>query len=282
VQKTHRGVSDPDQAYILAELIRYLSDPRSGAVDFDSMGPHWTAVRDGARANTLRKSAPETADVASRWDDLVRYLGLELTKELGRDVKLVLAKEERTPAARQQALRESLASTGRLYADLRVPDSIGPLEIVADLRSRQILVATRIEAPKEGRSRGRVSWLLRQLQSAPGALTVETKAAYTAATLGASLEAARDSPQMLYPEGDKEIRQFILTFTRNMGVKRNADKGSFIDSVISTTTDFYGEVLQHLRAWKAPPPKYTKAPEEEEELALPAPVEAAIEDAKEK
>ncbi len=87
---------------------------------------------------------------------------------------------------------------------------------------------------------------------------------------------------MLYPEGDKEIRQFILTFTRNMGVKRNADKGSFIDSVISTTTDFYGEVLQHLRAWKAPPPKYTKAPEEEEELALPAPVEAAIEDAKEK
>jgi len=282
VQKTHRGVSDPDQAYILAELIRYLSDPRSGAVNFDSMGPQWTAVRDGARANTLRKSAPETADVASRWDDLVRYLGLELTKELGRDVKLVLAKEERTPAARQQALRESLASTGRLYADLRVPDSVGPLEIVADLRSRQILVATRIEAPKEGRSRGRVSWLLRQLQSAPGALTVETKAAYTAATLGASLEAARDSPQMLYPEGDKEIRQFILTFTRNMGVKRNADKGSFIDSVISTTTDFYGEVLQHLRAWKAPPPKYTKAPEEEEEVALPAPVEAAIEDAKEK
>jgi hypothetical protein len=39
VQAEHRGVSDPDQAYILNELIRYLSDPRSGAVAFEGMGP---------------------------------------------------------------------------------------------------------------------------------------------------------------------------------------------------------------------------------------------------
>ncbi|MGH2489564.1 MAG: stress response protein, partial [Candidatus Limnocylindria bacterium] len=29
VQRQYRGVSDPDQAYLLEELIRYLSDPRS-------------------------------------------------------------------------------------------------------------------------------------------------------------------------------------------------------------------------------------------------------------
>src|ERR687891_2144543 len=56
LQKEHRGVNDPDQAYILGELIRYLSDPRSGAVSFESMGPSWTAVRDGARQGTLRRS----------------------------------------------------------------------------------------------------------------------------------------------------------------------------------------------------------------------------------
>jgi hypothetical protein len=38
VQKEYRGISDPDQAYILGELIRYLADPRSGAVAFDGMG----------------------------------------------------------------------------------------------------------------------------------------------------------------------------------------------------------------------------------------------------
>ena len=30
MQKEHRGVSDPDQAWILGELIRYLEHPRSG------------------------------------------------------------------------------------------------------------------------------------------------------------------------------------------------------------------------------------------------------------
>jgi len=81
VQKQHRGVSDPDQAYILGELIRYLSDPRSGALAFESMGSGWTVVREGARQHTLRKTAAEVSDVAARWDDLLRYLGLELTKD---------------------------------------------------------------------------------------------------------------------------------------------------------------------------------------------------------
>jgi hypothetical protein len=56
VQKEFRGVSDPDQAYMLGELIRYLSDARSGAVAFEGMGPSWTAVRDGARDGTLRRT----------------------------------------------------------------------------------------------------------------------------------------------------------------------------------------------------------------------------------
>jgi imidazoleglycerol phosphate synthase glutamine amidotransferase subunit HisH len=31
LEKEHRGVADPDQAYILGELIRYLEHPRSGS-----------------------------------------------------------------------------------------------------------------------------------------------------------------------------------------------------------------------------------------------------------
>src|SRR5207249_3108539 len=35
MQREHRGIRDPDQAYILNELIRYLRDSRSGAATFD-------------------------------------------------------------------------------------------------------------------------------------------------------------------------------------------------------------------------------------------------------
>jgi hypothetical protein len=65
-----------------------------------------------------------------------------------------------------------------------------------------------------------------------------------------------------------------------MGLKRNAGQGSFIDSVMGTTKDFYGEVVQGLRAWKAPPPKLKKPVEDEkaEQIEdLPSSVEEAVE-----
>jgi len=46
MQKEFRGVADPDQAWILGELIRYLEHPKSGAVQFSDMGPSWVPVRD--------------------------------------------------------------------------------------------------------------------------------------------------------------------------------------------------------------------------------------------
>lgn len=280
VQKEHRGVSDPDQAYILNELIRYLSDPRSGAVALESMGPSWTRVRDGVRNRTLRKNDPDVSAVAARWDDLIRYLGLELTKDLGRDVKQTLAGTERSPADRAAALRQSLVESGRLSADLQIPNVAGSLRIVADLRSRQIMASTQVDAPREGRSRGRVSWLLRQLQDAPETVKIEARLAHSRESLAATLAEVRITPDLLYPERNREIRQFALTLMRNMGLKRDASRGSFVRSVLDTTRDFYASVLQNLRAWKEPPPRLKRPPDESELVEhaadLPASVERAI------
>lgn len=283
VQKEHRGVKDSDQAYILTELIRYLSDPRSGVVTFDNMGPHWTAVREGARQRTLRRTAPEVEAVAARWDELIRYLCLDLTKELGRDVIQILNKTERSsPAARLAALRESLAGTGQLSAELHIPDTAGPLRVVADLAARQLTVSTRLGAPKEGRSRGRISWLLRQLQKAPSTLIVEARIARSTASLGAPLEAVRENPDLLMPETTKDIREFVLSYSTDLGLKRGAGRGSFIDSVMTGVHDFYRHVVQNLNPWKARPPKLKTGTESQEETtALPPPVAEAVEEAEE-
>ncbi len=58
MRKEHRGVADPDQAWILGELIRYLEHPRSAALEFDDMGPSWVPTREALVAGTLR---------ATRW-----------------------------------------------------------------------------------------------------------------------------------------------------------------------------------------------------------------------
>ena len=48
IQHSNHEVADPDQAWLLSEFIRYIEDPKSGALDFEDMGPSWVAVRNGA------------------------------------------------------------------------------------------------------------------------------------------------------------------------------------------------------------------------------------------
>jgi hypothetical protein len=279
VQKEHRGVSDPDQAYILGELIRYLSDPRSGVVTFNNMGSGWTRVKEGARAQTIRKTDAELADVAARWDELIRYVCLYLTMELGRDVKPWLVKAESTPTTRLNNLKESLASTGVLYGALSIPDVAGIVSVIADLRARQLTFGTEVEAPREGRSRGRISWLLRQLKSAPDETRIEARIARSQNSLAGSLGDIRAQSDSIVPPGDKEIRSFHLSLARNLGLKRDASKGSFIESVLTGTEDFYRLVLQGVRRWKATPPKLKpKEPSPSEEVGqAPQAVEDAVE-----
>ena len=279
VQKQHRGVKDPDQAYILDELIRYLSDPRSGVVQFDDMGPSWTKVREGARIRTLRRTDADVAAIANRWDELIRFLSLDLTKELGRDVRQLARRQEALAAERALALRRSLAEQGRLYADLQIPDTAGPLEIVADLSTRQIVVSTDLTAPKEGQSRGRLSWLLRQLQKAPPDLTVEVLLARTSQTLSAPLGQIRTDPATVLPDRTREIRGFRLSLSRDLGLNRQAGRGSFIDSVLAGVRTFYGEVLQQLTAWKpkAPRLRQMEGPIEQASVEIAEPIEEALE-----
>ena len=66
-----------------------------------------------------------------------------------------------------------------------------------------------------------------------------------------------------------------------MGLKRDASKGSFIESVISTTEDFYRSVLQNLRPWKPAPPKLKPKSEVPEETDVPIVIKAEVDEAHE-
>ena len=276
VQQQHRGVKDRDQAYILSELIRYLSDPRSGVVLFNDMGANWTTVREQARLHMLKKTDPAVADVADRWDQLVRYLCLDLTKELGRDVKQLLRGSESSVSARQQAVRDSLGSSGQLTAELQIPDAASSIDVVADLSTRQVTVSARLKAPGDAKSRGRVSWLLRQLQKAPPTVAIESIAAWKS-SVNATLADAREDPGRLIPPGNREIREFRISLTRDLGLNRAAGRGGFIDSAIGAVKVFYGEVLQNVTAWKPRAPRLPQASQAVTDLPdeLEAPVAAA-------
>jgi hypothetical protein len=263
VQHRHRGVSDPDQAWILGELIAYLDDERSGASGFQDMGENWVGVRNGAGDGTLRAGNAEVRDVARRWEQFVEYLCLGLGQDLGRDVRPVRPRKQ-TAADRLDGNATALADGGILDAAIRVPDAVGPLVVQADLRTRKVITSVALEAPGDGRPSTRVNWMLRQLKDAPDGLVVEVSFASSKATTAALLSAAREDPKCLLLEHDpkRPPRAFRLSLSRAMGTKRGKGERSFVLETRRQAIGFYRDLVQELRPWRAAPPKLPDEPDD--------------------
>jgi hypothetical protein len=256
LQHRFRGINDPDQAWLLGELIAYLDHERSGASGFQDMGQSWVRVRDGARQGTLRASDKEVRAVAERWEQFVDYLALGLSQDLGRDVEPVRPRKQ-TLLERIDLLVRELEATGSLSGGVRVPDTVAAVSILADLRARQLVTSVSIDAPREGRPASRISWMTRQLANAPADVRLTVSFAGTRETTSALLSEAREYPQRLLNPSDakREPRSFELAMNRPLGVKSGKGQGSFIGETRGQVIEFYRELVQNLKRWQAPPPK---------------------------
>ncbi|MFE7741166.1 TerD family protein [Nocardia sp. NPDC057455] len=255
---SHGSIDDDLQAWILSEFLRYLCHPRSGASEFVDMGRHWVAVRDAVMAGTLRAGDQKVLAVADAWMSLSRHLALRLTAELGVGVKHVLSRRHRTdPAARSAAVAERLAGEGTFEAVLRIPDTAGDLMVIADVRTNRIRCRTSFDAPNEGTAGRRLSWLLRQLQDAPGDVQVEAVFSVRGNEACEHLDTVRGNPKVLTDGRAGEIVSFSLERAFPMGNRRSGSgtAATFIASVTAATDAFYGSVVQPLRGWVPPAPK---------------------------
>ena len=259
LQHDYRGVSDPDQAWILSELIAYLSHERSGVAELGDMGPSWVKVRDGARHNALNKRQSEVGDIARRWEQFVHWVALGFTQETGVDVTPERVKTDL--AERIEETKDELVDKGVLSMRLRIPDAVGPLSLTADLRAQMVTTSVSIKAPGEGRPDTRVRWILRQLKDAPDDLRIETRFVglkrTTAVLLG---EVREDEKKVLLPDDQKrEPREFHLSLARPMGIKRGSGQGGFITETRQQAIDFYRELFQQLTEWRPKAPKLREA-----------------------
>jgi hypothetical protein len=256
MQKEFHGVADPDQAWILGELIRYLEHPRSGALSFHDMGTNWVGLRDSVVSGTIRRTDKGAAEVANRFDALVNFAGLRLGRKLGAQVTPALTKEDAAnPAVRTATLVESLIAHGTMTAGLRIPNAVAPLIVEANLRSNQVTCHFEIPAPKEGRPTTRINWLLRQLKDAPGTVRVEAFASRSREGAAALLKDARLDASKLVVDPSKEIVRFRIAQIQPLGPKRGLGAGSFIDSVLTSIDGVYGDIGQMLKLWTPSAPK---------------------------
>lgn len=262
VEQANKAVSDPDQAWILAEFIRYLEHPRSGAVEFEDMGGSWVAVREAARAATLQPADKGAADVVRRFEQLMSFAAMLLSRELGVEVRPALSRAEvKEPDRRLQAAATALADTGILSGALRVPNAAAPIEVTADLRASRIRCSMTVGAPTTGRPMTRVNWLMRQLRDSKGQVCIETTAVRQRGQ-GASrtLAELRETPKLAIEDPARDLRAFTVSLSANAGTRRGKTRGSFVTSVLETIDTFYADVVQHIKPWTPPP---VKVPDDE-------------------
>lgn len=263
IEQANHMVTDPNQAWILSEFVRYLENPKSAAWDFDDMGPDWVEVRNASAQQTLRANDTQTLDVIARFDQLLAFSGMELSRRLGVNVQQRLTRKERADqAARIQDQAALLARSGQLTGSLMVPNAATSIDILVDLRANRVDCTGVLPAPSEGRPATRINWLVRQLKGAPDDLLV-TATSVRARDSGPChpLGAVRDNPMILVENPQAEIKSFTLTLNHSAGTKRGQGKGSFVSSVTSLVDRFYVEVLQYLKNWSAPPPRPKKTPQ---------------------
>ncbi len=257
IQHEHRGISDPDQAWILEELIRYLEHQNSGAHEFEDMGQHWVGVRNSVKDGTLRKTDPGVEEVVERWIELMRFLSLQLGKNLGAEVRQALTKSERgDPPMRVNNAKSHLEDNSTLSGSFRIPDAIADVKIDANLQSRIVEASISVDSPKEGRPRTRVNWLVRQLSKSPDAVRIDASFGRRRETTSNTLAALREDPSLgLLADNRVDPTRFTIALTTDMGVKKGNGQGSFVESIQTTLEVFYQEVVEVLKAWTPAAPK---------------------------
>ncbi len=276
--KQHRGVADPEQAWILEELIRYLEHPSSGALAFNDMGPGWTTARDKARLGTLSHKDPEATEFAGNFEQLARYAALLLGSKVGEDVDVVYPRNQKDAPSRLKALITSVCDSGVAATELKIPDTAGTLSLTADLRASQIHAQTTIIAPTDRGAKARNTWLVNQLSNAPDSLIIDAYCKNARQPQSCSLKAIRDDRGANITDTKNPPMKYRLTKSISMGQGRKAGGKSpgFIDSTLQAIADFYSTVLQDITEWHPKAPRIEERPAPAPPTSLPAVEEPSL------
>lgn len=256
----YHGITDPDQAYILEELVRYLQHDSSGVTSFDRMNGTWKDVCSSVQNRiTLKKTAQEVIDSVGSWHQFIRNVSLHLSLAIGETTTIFLKKAHRDdPNKRLDDDAAQLANEQKLTAEFDIPDAASRIKLTADVETRSVTACMRVKAPEErATTKGRINWFVSQLKKTTNSDIMvraiwPSRAPDTIATLSAIREQGIDV--LLCDNNALKPTAFEVVLTRDLGAKFKGAK-TFIQESEPLLLEFYEQAGQHIKEWVAPPPK---------------------------
>ena len=255
----NKVLTDPDQAFILREFIRFFSHDSAGVIGFDQMPADWKGVIDTLqRGGSLKKSRNEIAAVIAAWHQELRDIALGLSRHLGRQVSVRISKKhEKDMASRLADDVDHLEKKHSLIGSIAIPDAASDIHVEADLKSRILNVSMTVDAPADrATGKARINWIRKQLTKCEiDGVSISaiwpSKAPDTTQNLS---ELRQDSLSILSAGSKTPPRAFRIGLTVD-NPRRFSGRRTFIEDLESVIPSFYDNVGQHLQRWQPKPPK---------------------------
>lgn len=268
VMSQEKNVDDPEQAFILRELIRYLNHPSSGVSPMSSMNAGWknicTSIQEGA---SLRKGDDDVISTANSWNQLMRYLSLKLSIHTSTMAQVSLKRAHVNDAdAFLRDTIDDLVNNLSLNGAVQVPNTASDIFVSADLTRRIVTLCMKVRANQDVvRPTAGVNWLTRQLKSIEETdLILKAQWPGRTPSTQASLGKVSNEPEILVPDGQKDVpKEFEVFRVLDLGAKFKGQK-VFVELLVTALPKFYEEVGQYLTNWVASPPKPKKSEERED------------------
>jgi hypothetical protein len=209
----NKQIEDTEQAFILSELVRYLDHPSSGVSELNRMPTEWKDLCDAIQQGAvLSKSSSVVEQSVSGWQQLLRYLALNLSMSIAEPVKLALSRaRERSSEANFQEGCIELSKEHVLPADFEIPNAAAKLHLSADVLRRTINISMKLEAPKDKyRATASINWLTRQLkQVSPESVSIRAYWPKRIAMTTSTLADALADPRCLIPGSIKDLPTYL-------------------------------------------------------------------------
>jgi len=260
--EANKNVSDRDQAYLLQELIRFLQHPNSGVLSFSRMEPGWKIVCQAIHQEApLRKTSEEVDDAVSSWNQLSRYMSLQMSVAVSRPVSVYMTRSQiNDPIKYIEGHIVSLLSKQILEAQFDVPDTASHIFYVADLKARRLSAFMKIEAPRDKQQiKSRINWLIKQLTRCEDE-SVMIRVEWPGRTQSDlfTLAQLRVDQSVVTAHTPKALpHHFEVILSIDLAGKFSAPI-VFAEEATKLLINFYNSVGQHLRAWTPPPPRLKK------------------------
>ena len=266
-----KAVGDPEQAFILKELIRYLSHDSSGVCQMTRLGKEWKEICNRIQTGTpIGRNDPAATSVVSQWHQLTRYLALELSAAIGKPVDVWLSRSHaRDPAQRLAEEATAFAGNSVLTVEISIPNAASRLNMAADFLRRSLRFSISLNTPQDKtRPTAAVNWATRQLASlkdSPDTLLRARWPGRAVDTVARLAEAIAD-PKLVAPDDKRELPVgFEIQRVVDLAA-RFKGSSTFIEDARRELPRFYKDVVQNVANWVPKAPKYKEKSRDEGEV----------------